>query len=270
MQNPLFRFTAYLDQKAFLSSRLWSFSLHNIFRDFPYYFLWSALLQHPVRSWHGFRAYQKLVRIANGSSLSGTMALDELVASVQKQRFLIAPGFCMKPYDYTKQKSICPAGHFNHECRLLNDPDLVFDKEKWPKPCHMCGIAPLTKIAVELGTDFYIMTSAMDIAKDVYLPAIKNSGARHGLFFLCPYSLEPFTFGLSITDIKGALVPFCKGDCATHTEWTQADIGIKNDQTFVKEESWHVIFEQLEKLKSYRRCAVKVEYDFDGHVYRAR
>lgn len=112
------------------------------------------------------------------------------------------------------------------------------------------------------------MTSALDIAKDVYVPAIEKKGARCGIFFLCPYSLEPFTFGLATAAIKGALVPFCRGDCKTHEEWTNADVGIKNDQTFVAEESWRAVLAQLEQLKSLRGCKERVVYDFDGHVYR--
>ncbi len=269
MQNPLFRFAAYLDQKAFLSTRLWSFSLHNIFRDFPYYFFWTALLQHPVRFWRGFRAYKHLVRTSNGFPLSGTMTFDDLDC-VQKQKFLIAPGFCMKPYDYEKGKSTCPVGHFNHECHLLNDITLLQHKEKWPKSCSLCGIAPLAVDAVELQVDFYIMTSALDIARDVYLPALQNRGAQRGLFFLCPYSLEPFTVGMALAGMKGALVSFCQGDCKNHLEWTQADLGIKKNQTFVSPQVQQDVFAHLNHLKAIRGFREHVAYDFDGHLYRAR
>lgn len=174
----------------------------------------------------------------------------------------------MKPYDYDKKRSMCPAGHFNHECRLLQDVNLLFDAARRPKVCSDCGIAPLAAWAAQIRADVYIMTSALDIAKDIYLPAIKKRGARCGFFFLCPYSLEPFTFGLATAGIKGALVPFCRGDCKTHAEWTNADIGIKNDQTFIAEDRWQAVLAQLQQLKAARESKERVAYAFDGHVYR--
>jgi len=79
------------------------------------------------------------------------------------------------------------------------------------------------------------MTSAHDITNDLYLQAIKDNIARQGIFLLCPYSTEAFTWGLAISGIDGALITFCKGDCLNHQEFTQADIGFKDKQTFVEE-----------------------------------
>jgi hypothetical protein len=267
MKNPFLPLAAFFDAKSFLSFRLWQFSLQNSFRDYPYYFLFAALLRYPLRSWHGFMHYRQLVRSSHGEPLNGTTSLCDLARTVADHRLLIAPGFCMKPYDYEKGRSTCPVGHFNHECRLLNDLTVLHHKEKWPKPCFTCGIAPLAVRAVDLRADVYIMTSAMDIAKDVYIPALQYRGAVYGLFFLCPYSLEPFTFGLAIAGIKGALITFCKGECKDHAEWTKADVGIKNDQTFLAENVWADVFTQLNKLK-FHRSLQKNDYNFDGHVYR--
>jgi hypothetical protein len=145
---------------------------------------------------------------------------------------------------------------------LLNNP------ARWPKPCSQCGIAPLALWAAEIHADVYIMTSAIDIAKHVYLPALRNQGARVGLFFLCPYSLEPFTFGLTTAGIRGALLPFCQGACSTHQEWTKADTGIKKDQTFVADEQWHKVHELLRKLKAARGSEKSSLFDYDEHVYK--
>ena len=112
------------------------------------------------------------------------------------------------------------------------------------------------------------MTSAIDIARDVYIPALQNKGARVGLFFLCPYSLEPFTFGLATSGLRGFLVPFCQGACSTHQEWTNADIGIKNNQTFVASEEWQDVLELLEKLVAIRGDVKNQPFVFKNHVYR--
>ena len=50
-----------------------------------------------------------------------------------RQRLIIAPGFCMKPYDEARQESLCPAGHFNHDCRVFDEPAMLpADRARWP------------------------------------------------------------------------------------------------------------------------------------------
>ena len=248
MFTAMIKRAARLDAQTFLGFRTWQFSLLNAGRWFPWYFLLRIMVMHPTAAWRGLLRYRRLVRRSPGKEPVGTVPLAALIDKVRQREepLLIAPGFCLKPYDYEKNRSICPAGHFNHRCILLeNAANTVFQPSVWPAPCRKCGIATLVKIAAIHSADFYIMTSAIDIAQDVYLPAIRRRGPRLGLFFLCPYSVDPFTFGLAITGIKGALVQFCRGDCQTHAEWTDADRGLKNDQTAVDEKQWRSLVDDL-------------------------
>ena len=264
------RLAVYLDKKAFLSYRLWLFSAQNILRFFPYSYFFHAFLRYPHRFIRGVKTYRRLVQQSKGAPLAGTADFEHLLSLNEKKRFLIAPGFCLKPYDSEKGRSTCPSGHFNHDCSLLNNAEILHHKEKWPKPCKQCGIAPLAEKAAQVGADVYIMTSAIDIARHVYLPAMKGDGARYGLFFLCPYSLEPFTFGLATCGMHGVLVTFCHGDCANHMEWTQADIGIKNEQTKIAARDWQNIVDQLKKMKRNRPSQECMEYTLERHIYRAK
>ncbi|MBN1559362.1 hypothetical protein JW998_03885, partial [candidate division KSB1 bacterium] len=183
------RLAARIDEKAFLSFRLWQFSLRNIARHFFWHYLFHALLRHPVRAVAGARHYRRLVSQSHGAPLSGTLDLQEFGDLPEAAKLLIAPGYCMKPYDYEKGRSVCPAGHFNHQCRLLDEATtLLRARERWPAPCRRCSVAPLAEKAAQMRADFYIMTSAMDIARDVYIPATRQKSVQYGLFFLCPYS----------------------------------------------------------------------------------
>ncbi len=263
---------ARLDARALLGFRLWRFSLLNMRRGFSRYFLFRVMMRHPLAALRGVIEYRRRAAATRGGSLptASPARVRALLRKCGKGRFIIAPGYCLKPYDYEKGRCTCPAGHFNHDCVLLKKTLLLFQPEKWPPPCHDCGIAPLAQTAAKIGADFYIMTSAMDIARDIYLPALCGGGARHGLFFLCPYSVEPFTFGLLASGMSGELVAFCRGDCKNHVDWTNADLGRKADQTFVEEKLFYKIRKELERFPPSACSTNEANYTASGHVYRAR
>lgn len=234
MLLKIFRF---LDKHHFLRYRLWEFGFLNSARYFPLYFLFRIILAHPVNSLEGSLFYRNLVKRNLHSNLYGTISLDLLLKKLKQNpdygtELLIALGFCLKPYDNNSQKSLCPVGFANHQCNLLDKINLNnSEKQQWPSVCSSCTIGKLALASEHLGTKFYIMTSALDIARDVYLPAIKSNNPQYGIFTLCNYSVEPFTFGLSIAGLNGAIINFCSGDCQDHTEWTKADVGVKTEQT---------------------------------------
>jgi len=243
----LVKFFQWLDRKEFLSYRLWEFSLRNLFRFFPYHFLFRVLLIHPLKALRGVSKYQKLVNESKRSDLYGTRILEDIFNQLKTGmedscHFVLAPGFCMKPYEEEKGESTCPVGHFNHRCLVLEKPAMFLkDQNQWQQPCSNCNLGTLALLSANMKSDFYIMTSARDITNDLFLPAIKNRGARMGIFLLCPYSTEAFTWGLAISGIDGALTTFCKGDCLNHGDFTKADIGIKEKQTYIDE----AIFDRL-------------------------
>ncbi len=256
-----------MDKYAVFNLRVWEFMWRNLTRHFPYYVLRKIFLSHPWHAFSGLSYYAKNVSAFKPDSLHGTLSFEKVVKHFSaSDNPLIASGFCMKPYDTDVQQSICPAGQFNHRCYLLEQPAVLKAPEEWPPPCHRCGIAPLTVAAARIGADFYIMTSAFDIARDVFIPAAKGTGAQLGIFFLCPYSTEPFTFGLSISGMQGHLITFCQGDCRNHEEWTRADLGIKNKQTKVKASTYQKVLDSLQNTSERN----KTFYTFHkvGEVYK--
>ena len=275
--NLLIKIAKNLDRKEYFSFRLWEFCLRNTVRFFPWYFLFAVLIRHPMTALHGFKHYRKLVQKSPGQALHGTIILSTIFPILRKnkknnRRFILAPEFCMKPFDEEKRESVCPAGFFNHRCVIMERPDLLQQKqENWPEPCNRCNIGKLACLSARLHTDFYIMTSALDIAHDLFLPALQGTGAKMGLFLLCPYSAEAFTFGLATTGFKGALLTFCKGDCRNYEEFTRADIGIKKKQTFIEQRVFENLQKELEEcIKSVMTPSQKVpRYSRRSNVYRA-
>jgi hypothetical protein len=271
----LTKFVQWLDRKEFLNYRLWEFSLSNSARLFPYYFLFRILFFHPVKATRGIFKYQKLVRKLNGDALLGTKKLDEISHSLKSgtiifSRFFIAPGFCMKPYDEAKRISNCPIGHFNHRCLVLENLSMFLtEQQKWQQPCNECFLGTLAQLSVKLGANFYIMTSALDIARDLHLPAIKGNGAHSGIFLLCPYSTEAFSWGLATSGMDGSLITFCKGDCLNHEDFTKADIGIKEKQTFVEQTVFENLKTELENLAQSRdrKEEEHFHYNYKNNVY---
>ena len=75
------------------------------------------------------------------------------------------------------------------------------------------------------------MTSAKDILSDLITPALNSDRYSRALLSLCHYSFEPFKIALFITGIEAFLFPFEKGDCEDYRTWRQADKGIKDTQT---------------------------------------
>ncbi|MBN2411114.1 hypothetical protein JXQ31_05425 [candidate division KSB1 bacterium] len=248
--NPVVKIAKHLDRKEYFSFRLWEFCLRNTVRLFPWYFLFAVLIRHPLTALHGFWYYRNLVRNSPRQALHGTINLSSLIRTLRQNkkngRLILAPGFCMKPFDAVKRESICPAGFFNHRCAILDQPELLRqEQETWAEPCDRCNIGRLARLSAQIHADFYIMTSALDIAHDLFLPSLQGTGANMGIFLLCPYSAEAFTFGLTVTGMKGALITFCKGDCQNYEEFTRADIGIKKKQTFIEESDFEYLQNEL-------------------------
>ena len=265
----------WLDRRLFLGYRLWEFSLRNTPRWFFWHYLFRVLLQHPVAAIRGLLEYRRYVRQSRGRPLHGTMTLEMLAQSPKHtdNPFVIAPGFCMKPYGESGSQLACPAGRFNHDCRMFErSAELSVPQKEWPQPCSDCRIGTLAQLASQLHADFYIMTSALDIARDLFLPALEREGARQGVFVLCAYSCEAFTFGLLVSGIKGALVTFCDGDCLNHQDFTEADKGVKPKQTFVEPDTLDSV---MTTISEWNPSPIAIgdadaEYVQNGNVYQSR
>lgn len=143
---------------------------------------------------------------------------------------IVGLGFCLKPMNPP-----CVSGRPNHDCFFLENqygeenPDL--------NPCcEGCVIREVGGMALKAGSAVYIMTSARDILLDVYLPALEEKRFSSGIFALCRYSIRPFSVPLLAVGVRARLFPYERGDCADYSTWLQADIGIKNEQTHMREE----------------------------------
>jgi len=271
--NIILKVANWLDRKEFLRFRLWEFSFGNASRFFLWYFYFRVLIPHPIKALKGFFEYRQLVRDANGESLTGSADLAEIHQYIlndkrNPQKFIIAPGFCLKPYDVTGQKSKCPVGRFNHDCLVLEKSELLFkDRQYWLGPCRECDIGKLAQLGAKLHADLYIMTSALDIARDLFLPAIKGEETRSGVFLLCKYSTEAFTLGLTTCGIAGALITFCSGDCVNHKDFTRADKGFKETQTQIETSLLDHLSNELLKLADLLPKSAEV-YLKMGNIYK--
>lgn len=274
--KPFTKSAQWLDRIEFLHIRLWEFSLRNTKRFFSWYFLLRILLLHPLKAIRGLQQYRNLVINANKSQLNGSSNFPQiqkllLTKSNHAPRFLIAFGFCMKPYDEDKGKTSCPVGHFNHNCIVLENSSLRnTNNENWPSPCKECTIGTLVQHAAKIRADFYIMTSALDIARDLFLPAIRGKGAQTGVFLLCPYSAEAFTLGMTTCGIHGTLITFCKGDCLNHQDFTLADKGFKTKQTFIEASLFKTLLGDFQTLNAgfSHTSAYSIHYKKVKNVYR--
>ena len=100
----------------------------------------------------------------------------------------------------------------------------------------------------QAGTSFHIMTSAMDIARDIFIPTLKKQRFRYAIMFICPYSILPITLPLFICGIKFMIIPYTTGDCRDYGEFVRADVGIKPKRTFPLQENYELVLDLLKRL----------------------
>jgi hypothetical protein len=120
--------------------------------------------------------------------------------------------------------------------------------------------------ALSSKSDFYIMTSAKDIQSDLFLPALNLNTYSTALLGLCQYSFEPFKIALFISGIDAFLFPFEKGDCEDYRTWRQADKGIKDTQTQLKDQELETIKALLENSK--HKLDPGHKYTKSGNVFQ--
>ena len=154
-------------------------------------------------------------------------------------------------------KPECPVGRFTHRCLYAElGPNAAL-----PPPCRDCQMRPLIDLAADQKACFYIMTSGYDIACDLFLPNLKRSLWSTGLFFLCPYSSQPFLLAVLLCGFEARLVTFCEGACEDYSDFLLADRGEKPAQTSVASEVW----------KHYvPRSAKEQAFEYRGNIYWPR
>ncbi len=265
-----------LDERAFLGFRVWDFSLRSLPHRYGGAFLREVICRHPLRTISGLLAYRRLV---HGDCRRGeiTYLFSEAEGDFQRRvaegegGFLVAVGFCQKPMGGVGRGDECPVGRFNHRCLYLAQLDLSCAEERsLPPACRDCEIRMIGVKALRAGADTHIMTSALDIAHDIFVPALERGRFRTAIFCVCPYSVHPITLPLLICGIEGFVVQFHSGYCADYSQWSLADKGIKDDRTFLSPEARRKILDFLDGVATLRAELGKPpcrRFQLEGNIY---
>ncbi|MDZ7374741.1 MAG: hypothetical protein ONB23_12350 [candidate division KSB1 bacterium] len=208
-----------LDRRRLMGVPIWHFALRSLFQPYGLLFLREVVLAAPDRFACAFRRAR---RIWEQGARNGVWRTSPLL-----ERFeLLAPGYCLKAQ--------CPVGRFSHRCLYAEGIPL----DRLPHSCGVCPLPRLIRTAIQWGACFYIMTSAADVARDLFIPNLRSGYWRTGLFFLCPYSAWPFLLGSLAAGIEAELLTFHTGCCSSYQEFLSADRGLKEERTDFAPHFW--------------------------------
>jgi hypothetical protein len=209
-----------LDARATLGLRIWEFSWRSLNQSYARTVLRRVVARYPGRTLSGVRAYRQWVRSGHGLGPVSPVGGD--AAQIAKgARLLVAPGFCQKPL-------ACPAGRFAPDCRVFDAP---LRPARLQPACVGCAVRALGERALAAGASLYLMTSAQQIAYDLFLPALAGHGFQHAVLNVCPLSVQPMALMLFICRMRALLLAYGRGACDTHARWLAADRGDKPERT---------------------------------------
>jgi hypothetical protein len=262
-----------LDRRRFLGFPIWEFSFRSLPRLYGRIFVRDIALRHPLRTLQGMVAYRRFSRRGRREGdithlYAGTEAgLRERIAEADGG-FLVALGFCQKPLGAPGVG--CPAGRFNHACHVLaRDDVLEVQAGRLPPACRGCDIRAIGAAALRAGATAYIMTSAADIARHLFIPTLDSGRFRYGLFLQCPYSIPAMVLPLLICRIRSLLVGYGEGDCRNYAQFLRADEGTKDERTRLNPASHAHVLGFLHDVASARRARGRHHrrFDRDGCLY---
>jgi hypothetical protein len=240
MSSKLFK---RLDERRFLGFQVWEFASKSLFRAYGRQFLLKVVVRHPWQTLKGIFDYRRFLK--RGRREGGMTYLfwgreeDFLQEIASGESVLVGLGFCQKPFE-------CPSRRPNHSCLYLSTLDLD-QGEEWPHLiCRECKVAIMGKKALAAGASMHIMTSALDIAHDLMIPAIEGRKFRKVILCLCPFSVQAITLPLLICGIRGYLIEYASGNCRDYQEWLLADRGIKEEMTTFRPEAFEKILSLLD------------------------
>ena len=256
-------------------SALLEFSLNSLPRPYGRVFVRHVVLRYPLRTLRGlwahcltFRAGQREYRL---------LFRDDDDAFVERaagdgERLLVGTGFCQKPRHLNGKGYDCPAGRFNHDCLYLASLDLDSSSaEQIHSACLDCSVRVLGHAALEAGASFVVLTSALDIAHDVLLPALEKRRFARVLFAVCPYSVEPMSLALLTCGVGGYVFRYHTGFCTNYAQWLRADGGDKPERTTLSRASSTRLTGLLKAIAARRLlsgCARPTRYEQVDHVFR--
>jgi hypothetical protein len=264
-----------LDRRRFLGFSIWEFSLRSLPRLYGHIFLRDVVLRHPLRTLNGMLAYRRfhqegrcegdITHLYDGTETD----LREGILETDGD-FLVALGFCQKPLGAPGPG--CPAGRFNHDCRVLARdpmPEIDDQADRLPIPCRDCDVRAIGLAALQAGAVVYIMTSAADIAHHLFIPALENRRFRFGLFLQCAYSMPAMVLPLLICRIRSLLVEYSAGDCRDYPQFLLADEGTKDEHTYLSSTAHARVLDFLHGVALGRQARGQHDYRFrrEGPLY---
>jgi len=193
-------------------------------------------------------------------------------AAADGERLLVGTGFCQKPRRLNGKGYDCPVGRFNHDCLYLSRLELDSGGGLTLHPaCFDCPVRVLGQAALEAGASFVLLTSALDIAHDILLPALEEKRVGRVLFAVCPYSVEPMTLALLVCGVEGCIFDYHNGFCTNYTQWLRADGGDKPERTTLSPPDSARLIGLLKSIAARRFSSGSARprrYAQVGHVFR--
>ncbi len=258
-----------LDAASFLGLRLWDFSFRSWRRRYALTFLHRIVLRHPLRTWRGFlrlRRFRRRREDPEDVTLLFEGSDEELLSSLCEARtgLLVAVGFCQKPLE-----PMCPAQRPNHDCVYLDSVDLSTGRQVAHPACQRCDIRAVGTLALRAGACMHVMTSALDIARDVMIPSADHGRFSKVLLCLCPYSVQVIDLPLTICGLEGYLFGYASGNCANYKQWLQADRGFKKEMTKLDPAVHSKVVSLLERIVEARAGEGQqyVRFRRQGNIY---
>ena len=238
-------------------------------------FLRHVVLRHPLAVVRGLWKYLG----ASGEQAHRPVPPGEAEDAFVRQpalgegRLLVATGFCQKPLPAEGTDEGCPAGRFNHQCLSLSNHHADAEQSAWSSTCECCRVRELGQFALEAGASFAILTSALDIARDILLPSLVENRFARVIFAICPYSVEPMRLSLLMCGLEAVLVGYDSGACADYAQWLRADGGLKPERTtlaVVDRARMLRLLHRAAQLRSERGLAQPSCFAYRDHVYWPR
>jgi hypothetical protein len=262
------------DRRALLGFKVWEFSWHSLPHPYGRAFITGIMLRHPLCTLKGLLAYRRFVQerpVDSGVAPLLSQSLDSFLreAAESGDKLLVATGFCQKPLA-GEENPACPTGRAVHRCTYLASLDLRRPYSKLHPACAICDIRVVGEKALRAGATLYIMTSAMDIAHDLFLPTLAQGRFRHILMSICPYSVHPMALSLFICAVQAILFTYSVEACDNYTRWLMADRGIKPEQTFLAPETNIALLHFLDEVAAVRTARDKSlprRYRREGNLY---
>jgi hypothetical protein len=280
--------TRTLDPKTTGLLALLEFSLNSLSQAYGRVFVRRILLRHPLRTLRGLLAYRQSLGVHRPEErLLFRGEEDEFVrrAAGDGERLLVGTGFCQKPLRPAPSQAIlglspvggaygCPAGRFNHDCLYLSrlNVDSTSEVESAPA-CADCSVRLLGLAALKAAASFSVLTSALDIANDILLPALEEQRFTRVLFATCPYSVEPMSLALLIGGVEGFIFPYSAGSCVDYQQWLRADGGNKPERTALSPQTTSRMLRLLEAITAGHRSdrvTQPTRYEQVSNVFRPR